>query len=172
MCKPAIHVLKAVFTRLVRQNAFASVATLRVAVFFFFFFFFLRIHYRLMTLTHRMTLILICSVYIACIINRLVFYIGLTGVVNKIRKCGSEKIASTTFTTFFFFNFLPGCSFKCYHLFSHEAQGRNVPNRVTVGMGFIAHMFRAAHKQWKVAILILINTSAPIKFRIVEMETD
>ena len=37
---------------------------------------------------------------------------------------------------------------------------------------FIAHMFRAAHKQWKVAILILINTSAPIKFRIVEMETD
>ena len=33
-------------------------------------------------------------------------------------------------------------------------------------------MFGAAHKQWKVAILILINTSAPIKFRIVEMETD
>ena len=33
-------------------------------------------------------------------------------------------------------------------------------------------MFRAAHKQWKVAFLILINTSAPIKFRIVEMETD
>ena len=32
-------------------------------------------------------------------------------------------------------------------------------------------MFRAAHKQWKVAILILIITSAPIKFRIVEMET-
>ena len=44
---------------------------------------------------------------------------------------------------------------------------------LTVGMGFfIAHMFRAAHKQWKVAILILINTSVPIKFRIVEMETD
>ena len=37
---------------------------------------------------------------------------------------------------------------------------------------FIAHMFWAAHKQWKVAILILINTSVPIKFRIVEMETD
>ena len=24
----------------------------------------------------------------------------------------------------------------CYHLFSHEAQGRNVPNSLTVGMGF------------------------------------
>ena len=36
-------------------------------------------------------------------------------------------------------------------------------------MGFIAHMFRASHKQWDVAILILINTSASIKFRIVEM---
>ena len=34
MCELAIHVLKSVFTRLVRQNAFASVATLRVAVFF------------------------------------------------------------------------------------------------------------------------------------------
>ena len=33
-------------------------------------------------------------------------------------------------------------------------------------------MFWAAHKQWKVDILILFNTSAPIKFRIVEMETD
>ena len=31
-------------------------------------------------------------------------------------------------------------------------------------------MFRAAHKQWEVAILILINTSASIKFRIVEMD--
>ena len=30
MCEPAIHVLKSVFTRLVRQHAFASVATLRV----------------------------------------------------------------------------------------------------------------------------------------------
>ena len=35
MCEPAIHVLKSVFTRLVRQNAFVSVATLRVAVLFF-----------------------------------------------------------------------------------------------------------------------------------------
>ena len=32
-----------------------------------------------------------------------------------------------------------------------------------------AHMFQAAHKQWEVAILILIDTFAPIKFRIVEM---
>ena len=38
MCEPAIHVLKSVFTRLVRQNAFASVATLRDVVF-------LRIHH-------------------------------------------------------------------------------------------------------------------------------
>ena len=37
---------------------------------------------------------------------------------------------------FFWFLILPGCSFKCYHLFSHEAQGRNVPNSLTVGMGF------------------------------------
>ena len=37
---------------------------------------------------------------------------------------------------FFGFLILPGCSFKCYHLFSHEAQGRNVPNSLTVGMGF------------------------------------
>ena len=40
MCEPAIYVLKSVFTRLVQQNAFASVATLRVVVF-------LRIHHRL-----------------------------------------------------------------------------------------------------------------------------
>ena len=31
-------------------------------------------------------------------------------------------------------------------------------------------MFRASHKQWEVAIQILINTSALIKFRIVEMD--
>ena len=36
------------------------------------------------------------------------------------------------------------------------------------GWVFIAHMFRAS--QWEVAILILINTSASIKFRIVEMD--
>ena len=34
MYKPAIHVLKSVFTRLVLQNAFASFATVRVVVFF------------------------------------------------------------------------------------------------------------------------------------------
>ena len=38
-------------------------------------------------------------------------------------------------------------------------------------MGFhCSYMFRASHKQWEVAILILINTSASIKFRIVEMD--
>ena len=31
-------------------------------------------------------------------------------------------------------------------------------------------MSRASHKQWEVAILILINTSASIKFRIVEID--
>ena len=30
MCEPAIHVLRSVFTRLVQQNLFASVVTLRV----------------------------------------------------------------------------------------------------------------------------------------------
>ena len=40
MWEPAIHVLRLVFTRLVRQNAFAIVATLRVL-------FFLPIHQRL-----------------------------------------------------------------------------------------------------------------------------
>ena len=40
MCEPAIHVLRSVFMRLVRQNEFASVATLRVL-------FFLRIRERL-----------------------------------------------------------------------------------------------------------------------------
>ena len=35
---------------------------------------------------------------------------------------------------------------------------------------FIAHMFQASHKQWEVAILILIKSSTSIKFRIVEMD--
>ena len=33
MCEPAIHELRSVFTRLVQQNLFASVATLRVLFF-------------------------------------------------------------------------------------------------------------------------------------------
>ena len=33
MCEPAIHVLRSVFTRLVRKNLFASLATLRVLFF-------------------------------------------------------------------------------------------------------------------------------------------
>ena len=37
------------------------------------------------------------------------------------------------------------------------------------GWVFIAYMFQASHKQWEVAILILINTSASIKFKIVSM---
>ena len=51
-----------------------------------------------------------------------------------------------------------------------NTQGRNVPNSLTVGMVFIAYMSRASPKQWEVAILILINTSASIKFRIVKMD--
>ena len=39
-----------------------------------------------------------------------------------------------------------------------------------LGRVFNAHMFRVSHKQWEVAILILINTSASIKFRIVKMD--
>ena len=31
-------------------------------------------------------------------------------------------------------------------------------------------MFRASHKQWEVAILILINTAMSIKLKIVEMD--
>ena len=73
------------------------------------------------------------------------------------------------FFIYLFIFFLPGCSFRCYHLFSQEAQGRNVPNSLTVGMNSIAHIFWASHKQWEVAILTLINTSASIKFSIVEI---
>ena len=68
----------------------------------------------------------------------------------------------------FFLNFLfylGNHSDVINHLFSHdEAQGRNL----TAGWVFIAHIFRAPHKQCEVAILILINISLPIKFRIVK----
>ena len=40
------------------------------------------------------------------------------------------------FFYFFLFLILPGCSFRCNHLFSHKAQDQNVPNSLTVGMGF------------------------------------
>ena len=80
------------------------------------------------------------------------------------------KISHDLCNFFFGFLILPGCLFKCCDLFSHEAQGQNVPNSMTEGMGFIADMFQTSHKQWEVAILILINTSASIKFRIVEMD--
>ena len=57
----------------------------------------------------------------------------------------------------------------CNQLFSHEAQGQNVPNSLIVGMGS-AYMFQVSHKQGGVAILILINTSVSIKFRIVTLD--
>ena len=67
--------------------------------------------------------------------------------VMKVLICKKENLMTLHFSrptlycvnaTFFFFWFLilPGCSFKCNHLFSHEAQGWNVPNSLTVGMGF------------------------------------
>ena len=67
---------------------------------------------------------------------------GPTAVFSESRNINDDK--HDKFGYFFFFIFLffflflvlPGCSFKCYHLFSHEAQGRNVPNSLTVGMGF------------------------------------
>ena len=75
----------------------------------------------------------------------------------------------------FFFNFfiLLLCSFRCYHLFSHETrpwpestEQFNCRDEV-----FITHLFRAAHKQWEVAILILMNISKSIKFCIGEMDS-
>ena len=53
--------------------------------------------------------------------------------------------------------------------FSHEAQGMNIPKSLTVEMGFHCSFVPSA-SNW-VAILILINTSASIKFRIVEMDS-
>ena len=65
---------------------------------------------------------------------------------------------------------LPGCSFRCYHLFSHEAQGK-CTKQFGCKDGFsLLLMFRVAHKQYKVATLILINTSVLIKFRTVKMD--
>ena len=98
------------------------------------------------------------------------YYIGFWSILDLASLVLIRYLLMNAHFFFFWFLILPGCSFKYYHLFSHEAQGRNVTNSLTVGMGFIAHMFRASHKQWEVAILILINTSASIKFRIVEMD--
>ena len=61
---------------------------------------------------------------------------------------------------------LSGFSFRCYHLFSHEAQ-------FNFRDGFsLLIMFRAAHKQCEIAILILINTSVPNKFRMIIVKVD
>ena len=65
----------------------------------------------------------------------------------------------------FLFVILLECSFRCNHLFSHEVQGWNVLDSLTVGCVFIAYMFQS-HKQWEVAFPILVNTSALIKFKI------
>ena len=59
----------------------------------------------------------------------------------------------------------------CYHLFSHEAQGQNEQNSLTVWMGFhCSYVTKRAHNQWEASILMLINTFAPSRFRIVEMD--
>ena len=60
-----------------------------------------------------------------------------------------------SFFNFFKFLILPGCSFKCYHLFSHEAQGRNVPNSSDCeGWVFIAHI-RDDHQNLKLVSIDL-----------------
>ena len=71
---------------------------------------------------------------------------------------------------FFLFLILPGVHssvITCYPMKPRAGMYRTVDCRD----GFsLLIMFRASHKQWEVAILILINTSASIKFRIVEMD--
>ena len=71
--------------------------------------------------------------------KRNMFFFHIMKVLHKIQL--TNRTVHIIFLFFFFFFFilfliLPGCSFKCYHLFSHEAQGQNVPNSLTVGMGF------------------------------------
>ena len=88
-------------------------------------------------------------------------------------SCTSIWDLKYTFFLFFFFWFLllPGCSFKGYHLVLSWSPGPECTEQFWLkGWVFIADMFQASHKQWEVAILILINTSTLIKFRIVEMD--
>ena len=75
--------------------------------------------------------------------------------------------------TFFFFDFLfyLGVHSSVITCSPMKPRARMYYRTVWLkGWVFIAHMFRASHKQWKVAILLLINTSASTKFRIVEMD--
>ena len=54
-----------------------------------------------------------------------------------VQRLCSPKIRFCIFFFFFFkFHISPGCSFKCYHLFSHEAQGWNVPKQFDCRDGF------------------------------------
>ena len=54
----------------------------------------------------------------------------------EVKQLGEYLLVSTTFFLFVFISYFTLCSFRCYHLFSHEAQGQNIPNSLTVGMGF------------------------------------
>ena len=68
----------------------------------------------------------------------------------------------TIFFLFFLFLILPGCSLRCYHLFSHEAQGQNVLNSLTVGMGFHCLYVPSVTQAMGGSYSDLINTSASI----------
>ena len=70
----------------------------------------------------------------------------------------------------FFFLILPGCLSRRYHLFSHEAQGRNVLNSLTLGMGFHCSYVPSVKYPMGGSYSDFTQTSAPIKFRIVEMD--
>ena len=73
---------------------------------------------------------------------------------------------------FFFPLILSGCSFRISDvglIISHETQGRNVLNSLTVGIGFHDIAPSITSKQWEVAIRNLINTSIH-QFRIFKMD--
>ena len=81
-----------------------------------------------------------------------------------------EGTMITFFNSYFTWVFI---QMKSY-LFSHEAQGQDVPNSFDCRDGFsllvCSEYYVLSVIQWKVAILILINTSASITFRIVTMK--
>ena len=100
----------------------------------------------------------------------------MLSMISRFKLAGTLRVLKHHpffFFFFFFFDFLfylgvHSSVITCSPMKPRAGMYRTV---LTVGMGFHCS-YVAAHKQWKVAILILINTSAPIKFRIAEMETD
>ena len=73
------------------------------------------------------------------------------------------------FPPYFIWVFIQNFRCRPNHLFSHEAQGRNVLNSLTVGIGFHDIAPSITSKQWEVAIRNLINTSIH-QFRIFKMD--